>query len=134
VSDSSISVVLNAPASAADLLDSWVSADWSAGVRIADLQPFDQLTVTTRNTVYTIVVVCPRSGEIQVRGGTLFPSFATARLCGSSLGRGLLKCGVLHPGFCMELCHSELKTIVTTRVRTLTVNAAAAPPSASSVM
>jgi hypothetical protein len=131
VSDSSISLAMNAPVPGADLLDTWVSADWSGGIRVAELQPFDQLTVTTKNTVYTIVVVSPRSGEIQVRGGTLFPSFARARLCGSSLGRGLLKCGVVHPGFCLELCHADLKTIVTTRVRTVIVSAADAVPSPS---
>ena len=83
-------------------LDAWSSKDWSSGIDVTKLSPLDELTVTTRNSTYTILIVCPASGEVKIRGGTFFPSFATARICGSSLGRGFLKRHVVHAGFCLE--------------------------------
>jgi hypothetical protein len=122
VSDSAASSVIAPRVSRAAVLDTWTSADWSGGVNVCGLQPFDQLTVTTKNSVYTLIVVCPRSGDVQVRGGALFPSFTKARISGSSLGGGLLKCHIVHPGFCLELAHRDLGAIITTRVRTVTVS------------
>lgn len=103
----------------AAMLDTWSSADWSGGVNVTALSPFDELTVTTKNSVYTIVIVSPHSGAVKIRGGSAFPSFTDARICGSSLGGGLLKCNVVDPGFCLELNHEGLGTVVTTRVRSV---------------
>ena len=104
------------------MLDSWSAADWSGGVNVTTLSPFDELTVTTKNSVYTILIVCPNSGKVKVRGGHTFPAFTDARICGSSLGGSLLKRHFVHPGFCLELSHPDLGTVVTTRVRTASVN------------
>src|SRR5262245_21891572 len=100
------------------MLETWSTADWSGGVNVTALAPFDEITVTTKNRVYTLLIVSPQSGEVKVRGGSAFPSFTKARVCGSSLGGGLLKRHVVHPGFCLELAHDDFGTIVTTRVRT----------------
>src|SRR5262245_54401540 len=102
-------------------LDSWTSADWSGGVDLSDLSPLDQLTVTTINSVYTLIVECPHSGVVQARGGILLPTFTTVHVCGSSLGGGPMKCRVIHTGFCLELAHDELGIIVTTPVQHVAV-------------
>jgi hypothetical protein len=127
VSDSG-SFVTGSRVPRAALLDQWSACDWKRGVNITLLAPFDTLTVTTKNSVYTIVVVSPESGEVKVRGGTIFPVFTPARLCGCSLGGGLLKRAVIHPGFSVELVHQGLGTIVTTHVRTIALqNTGGAP-------
>ena len=59
-------------------LDAWSSKDWSSGIDVTRLSPLDELTVTTRNSTYTILIVSPVSGEVKIRGGSFFPSFATA--------------------------------------------------------
>lgn len=123
VKDSSgISVAGRVPRVAS--LDGWCGHDWSGGVHLFDLSAMHRLTVTTRNSIYDIVVVSPRTGQVMVRGGAFFPSFTAARLCGSSLGGGLLKLHVVHPGFCLELCHDEVGVVVTTPVRTVIAAAA----------
>ena len=47
------------------MLEAWSSNDWTAGIDVTTLSPLDQLTVTTRNSVYTILIVCPESGEVR---------------------------------------------------------------------
>ena len=121
--DSTIDVRAGSCQPRAASLDAWSSRDWSCGIDVTRLSPLDELTVTTRNSTYTILIVNPSSGEVKIRGGAYFPSFATARVCGSSLGRGFLKRHVVHAGFCLEVTHQELGLIVTTRVRTAVVTA-----------
>jgi len=118
----------------ASSLDAWSSRDWSRGIDITRLSPVDELTVTTRNSTYTILIVNPSTAEVKIRGGRFFPSFATARICGSSLGRGFLKRHVIHAGFCLEVTHEEIGLIVTTRVRTAAVSRGAAHAAPVSVM
>jgi hypothetical protein len=129
VSDSDVSGIASVPR--VSTLDAWSTADWRAGVNVTELAAFDTLTVTTKNSVYTLVVVCPRTGKVEVRGGSAFPSFAPARISGSSLGGGLLKRHVVHAGFCLELLHGDLGTVVTTRVQTVAVRKAERSPSHS---
>jgi hypothetical protein len=131
---STIDVRAGSPVPQAAMLETWSSNDWTAGIDVTTLSPLDQLTVTTRNSVYTILIVCPSSGEVKVRGGRFFPSFTTARIGGSSLGRGFLKRHVVHPGFCLELTHDDLGLIVTTRVRTARVSSGGARVPVDAVM
>jgi hypothetical protein len=72
--------------------------------------------VTTKNTVYEITLMDPRSGEVLVRGGTFFPVYTRARLAGASLGGSFLKLLGIYVGFSMEIYSNE-ERIVTTRVR-----------------
>jgi hypothetical protein len=109
-------------------LAAWSSRDWTDGVNITRLSPCDQLTVTTRNSVYTIVVVRPSTAEVQVRGGVMFPAFTTVRLCGSSLGSAFLKRHVVHPGFCLEFADATLGRVITTRVREVVSDRTDRPP------
>jgi hypothetical protein len=118
----------------AAVLDAWSDRDWSDGVHLYELSAMDRLMVTTRNSVYDIVVVSPRTGEVMVRGGIFFPSFTSAHFCGSSLGGSFLKLHVVHAGFCLELCHDDLGLIVTSPVQTVSVSSGADRHSCQAVM
>lgn len=105
---------------AAALLHTWTARDWSNGIHVASLAALDRLTVTTRNSVYELVITASGSADVMVRGGAFFPSFTRARLSGSSLGGGLLKVGMICPGFCLELVRDDAPgAVVTTRVRSV---------------
>ena len=132
--DSAVGVRPNSCVPHAALLETWSSKDWTAGIDISSLSPLDELTVTTRNSVYTILIVCPVSGEVKIRGGRFLPSFVTARIGGSSLGQGFLKRHVVHPGFCLEFTNDDLGLIVTTRVRTAVVSSGGARVPSDAVM
>ena len=113
---------------AAALLHAWTTRDWSDGIHIGSLTALDRLTVTTRNSVYEIVVTAPGSPDVMVRGGAFFPTFTPVRLSGSSLGGGLLKLGVVCPGFCLELVKADAPgAVVTTRVRSVVVQSSSDP-------
>jgi hypothetical protein len=114
---------------AAAALSAWAERDWSRGVRVDELTPFDRLTVQTENSTYDCVVVSPVSAQLLVRGGAFFPDFTPVRLAGSSLGGSLLKLGTVHVGFCLELV-APGRCIVTSPVRSIvTAPADARPPS-----
>ena len=108
-----------APVPAATL-DTWTAHDWSHGVLLPHLAPRDRLIVRTRNSTHEIIVMVPRTASVMVRGGAFFPTFAPARVAGSSLGGGFLKLHGVYPGFQMELVTDDLP-IITTRVRTVSV-------------
>jgi hypothetical protein len=99
-------------------LDAWSRHEWTEGVQIDTLQNLETLSVRTRNSTYEIMVLCPRTAEVLVRGGQFFPEYTPARLAGSSLGGSFLKQHGVYVGFCMELQHNQ-QTILTTRVRSL---------------
>ena len=101
-------------------LDTWTAHDWSQGVLLPHLALHDQLIVRTRNSTYEIIVVVPHTASVMVRGGAFFPTFAPARVAGSSLGGGFLKLHGIYAGFQMELVTDD-QPIVTTRVRTVSV-------------
>ena len=119
MSDSDSGVQPGSATLCAAVLQSWSSHNWRGGVHIAELSELDRLTVRTRNSVYDIVVSCPRTGRVMIRGGAFFPAFTSARLSGCSLGGSFLKLGVVHPGFCLEFSTHETGVVVTTRVRTV---------------
>ena len=101
-------------------LDRWTAHDWSHEVLVPQLALHDQLLVRTRNSTYEIIVVVPHTASVLVRGGAFFPTFAPARVAGSSWGRGFLKLHGIYAGFQMELVTDD-QPIVTTRVRTVAV-------------
>jgi hypothetical protein len=103
---------------AAGDFDSWASFDWSNGVLIDDLAPHDRLTVQTRNSTYEIIVTCPQTAEVLVRGGAFFPNFTRAHVAGSSLGGSFLKLHGVYAGFQLELVNGGIP-VITTPVRTV---------------
>ena len=105
------------------LLSSWSTRDWSDGIHVADLSPLERLVIRTANSTYEIVVLCPATGSVLVRGGAFFPVFMPARLAGSSLGGSFLKLRSIFVGFHMEFALSE-GVIITSPVRTIDVESA----------
>lgn len=97
------------------LLDTWSSYDWAGGVQLEMVQDMKSLAVRTENSLYEITVICGRTGDVLVRGGSFFPEFTAARLAGSSLRGSFLKVRGIYPGFNLEI-HSGPKLIVTSRV------------------
>jgi hypothetical protein len=117
------------PVATAAALSAWAEHDWSRGVRVGQLSPYDRLTVQTENSTYDCVVVSPGRAQLLVRGGAFFPDFTPVRLAGSSLGGGFLKLGTVHVGFCLELI-DQGRCIVTSPVRSIVTAPADAGPSA----
>jgi len=105
--------------SAAALLDTWSSHDWSAsGLQIESVGGLETLTVQTRNSTYEITVVSSQTGEVLVRGGRYFPQFTPARLTGSSLGGSFLKLRGIYVGFNIEFRVAE-RAIITSQVQSI---------------
>ena len=108
------------PVPTCGLLSTWSARDWSDGIHVADLSPLERVIVRTANSTYEIVVLCPATGTILVRGGAFFPVFMPARLAGSSLGGSFLKLRSIHVGFRLEL-NTERGFIITSPVRSAAV-------------
>jgi hypothetical protein len=106
-------------------LQSWIDRDWSNGIVLDALQGLEQFVVRTANTTYEFTVLSPRARLVLVRGGRFFPEYTRATLAGCSLGGSVLKMGVIHQGFMVELLH-EGRRIVTTSVREITAVAGSA--------
>ena len=51
---------------------------------------FECISVTTRQSVYEIILLSARTGEALVRGGTFFPTFRRATIAGSTFGGSAL--------------------------------------------
>jgi hypothetical protein len=107
-------------------LETWSGRPWSDGLQLGELHALESLEVTTKNTVYEITVMDPRSGDVLVRGGRFFPVFTRVRLAGASLGGSFLKLLSIYVGFCIEF-HTEAGPIITTRVREIAVVTSPAP-------
>jgi len=99
-------------------LENWSERDWTDGVQLDELPDFACLHVRTRFSVYELIVLNGRSGEILLRGGRKFPVYTRARLEGSSLGGSFLKLLGIYIGFRMELRTADDR-LVTSRVQSI---------------
>jgi hypothetical protein len=109
---------------AASLLDTWIAHDWSEGIHLASLDDLTEIQVQTRNSLYEVIVIDHRSGEVLIRGGSFFKERTSARVEGSSRRGSFLKVGSLHVGLNMEIS-SECGRIITSSVQSIALN----PPS-----
>ena len=107
--------------SASALLDTWSSHAWTEGLQLETLGDMEKLRVGTENSIYEVTVISGRSGDILIRGGKYFTEYTPARLAGSSLRGSFLKLRGIYIGFNLEI-HFDQKMIVTSRVRTISVN------------
>jgi hypothetical protein len=105
--------------------DGWTAATWSEGLQIDRLGVLEPLTVRTRNSTYTIVVLRPATGEVLVRGGRICPTFERGVLVGATGGGGVIKLRGIYPGLRMEII------IPGRRVLTSVVESVAPDPRAS---
>jgi hypothetical protein len=112
--------VRSATVPCAALLSSWNSYSWKDGVCLDRLGALDRVTVLTRNSTYEIVVLSVTTGEVLVRGGTLFPEFTPVRLAGSTLGGSFLKLRSIYVGFHIEFAVSG-GVVITSPVGTIAV-------------
>ena len=106
----------------ASLLDTWVSHDWTDGLRLSSLKDFTEIRVQTRNSTYRITVIDGEASEILIRGGKCFPETTRAQLRGSSLRGSVLKLGHIQVGFNFEVLAGE-SVVVTSKVQSLSINA-----------
>jgi hypothetical protein len=104
----------------ASALSAWTDCDWTDGVQIDELRELESLSVRTCNSRYEIVVTSPASCDVLVRGGTRFPNFTPARVCGSTAGGSILKQSGIYPGLRLELeqggRHIVTSTIVAVKI------------------
>jgi len=77
--------------------------NWDECVHIEACVPLDHVVVKTLNSVYDLVVVSPKDGEVLVRGGRLFPDFRKGLVVGATAGGHTVKLLGIYAGLCLEL-------------------------------
>jgi hypothetical protein len=99
-------------------LDGFTRRDWTDGIQVDRLVPFEALEVRTKNTVYRVVVLDGPAGEVLVSGGRFFPTPARVRLNGCTRGGSCIKLRGIYCGCRLEFQNGE-DVILTTRVRSV---------------
>jgi hypothetical protein len=77
------------------------------------------IVVRTRASVYDVIVLSGREGEVMIRGGRFFPEFRRASLSGSIVGRSAVKLRTICVGTLLEFRVDD-KSFVTSRVEAVT--------------
>ena len=95
------------------ILDNWSKDPWKNGVQVDRMEDMEKLVIQTRNSLYEIIIIDGRSGEILVRGGQFFPELTPARLAGATLGGSFCKMRGIYTGFRMEINASGQRTVTT---------------------
>jgi len=99
-------------------LDAWSRLDWSDGVQIDQLEPFEKIQARTRNSTYQLTILDGQSGDVLVTGGQFFPTATRVRLNGCTAGGSCLKWRGVYCGFRLEFQVGS-EVVVTTRVQTV---------------
>ena len=73
------------------------------GVTLMAMEACDTIHVRTRNSVYEILMLYPKSGRALVRGGECFTEPVEATMSGSTFGGCILMTGWLGVGLRMEI-------------------------------
>jgi hypothetical protein len=105
----------------AEILSAGLAYDRCDEVSLGQLSAFDRIVITTRNHTYEVVVTSPDTGDVLVRGGTVFPRFTAVRLNGSTAGGSLIKARSVNVGVRVEFAVEGYVPVVTSRVQTLEV-------------
>jgi hypothetical protein len=100
------------------ILDTWSNDPWANGLQIDDREDMEKLAIRTWNSLYEIMIIEGRSGEILLRGGQFFPELTTARLTGATLGGSFCKMRGIYVGFRMEI-NAHGQRFVTTPVESI---------------
>jgi hypothetical protein len=98
---------------AGGVLDNWSEDPWTNGVQVDRMEDMEKLVVKTRNSLYEIIIIDGRRGEILVRGGQYFPELTPAHLAGATLGGSFCKMRGIYTGFRMEINASGQRTVTT---------------------
>lgn len=99
-------------------LDAWSRHDWSDGLQIDRLAPLETIEARTRNSVYELVILDGRTGDVLVTGGQFFPTSTRVRLNGCTAGGSCLKWRGVYCGFRLEF-QVGAEVVVTTRVQSV---------------
>lgn len=99
-------------------LDAWSRHDWSDGLQIDRLAPLETIEARTRNSVYELVILDGRNGDVLVTGGQFFPTSTRVRLNGCTAGGSCLKWRGVYCGFRLEF-QVGTEVVVTTRVQSV---------------
>jgi hypothetical protein len=86
----------------ATTIHGWLGRASDGAIDLGGCEPLERITVKTRRSVYELIVLAGRAGEVLVRGGRFFPEFREAILSGSTVGGNALKPRSLGVGLCME--------------------------------
>jgi hypothetical protein len=90
------------------------------GVTLMTLEACDMIHARTRNSVYEIFLLEPKSGRAMVRGGKHFAEPMEATVSGSTFGGCMIKIGWLGVGLRMEIYANGQRT-VTSPIQSLRV-------------
>jgi hypothetical protein len=93
-------------------------------IHLDECSDADFIVVTTRTSVYELVVLRGEKGEVLVRGGNQFPEFCQARLTGSTAGGSALKLLTIDRGLRMEFQVGASMVVTTSPVCHLALHAA----------
>lgn len=93
----------------------------SEAIRLDKCSVLDLIVVTTRSSVYELIVLRGDTGDVQVRGGDQFPGFRPVRFMGSTIGGGSLKPRTIEIGWRMEFRVDTSMVVTTSAVQALSV-------------
>ena len=99
-------------------IDAWPARQSDETIQVDSCAPFETLVVKTSNSVYEVIVLSGRDGEVLVRGGRFFPEFRRATLAGSTVGGNALKLRSIEVGLRLEL-RADGKAFSTSPVQAL---------------
>ena len=98
-------------------------------IRLASCRQFEKIVVNTRRSVYEIVILDGRTGDILVRGGSNFPEFCRALFVGSTAGGRALMVNTIDIGLRMEFHVTEGAVITSPVTAVLRTHQSADEPS-----
>ena len=87
-------------------------------IQLESCPALELIVVTTRSSVYDVVVLSGHGGDVVIRGGRFFPEFRRAKLVGSTTGGSAVKLRNVRVGFHMEL-NVDGQRVVTSRIQRL---------------
>jgi len=89
-------------------------------IQLDSCPQFQWILMRTRRSVYDLIVLSGKAGEVMIRGGSFFPEFQLATIVGSTLGGSAVKLGSICAGCHLEL-HVDGKSFVTSRIETVSL-------------
>ena len=99
-------------------IDAWPARQLDDAIQLDSCAPFERIVVKTGKSVYEVIVLSGRAGEVLVRGGRFFPEFRRAILTGSTADGSALKPRSIEVGLRMEL-RVEREAFITSTVQAL---------------
>lgn len=84
-------------------------------VRLDTCSEFETIVVTTQGSVYELIVLSGRAGEVMIRGGRFFPEFRCGVLIGSLFTPGATRRGTIAVGMRLAL-NDGVMPVVTSRI------------------